>query len=778
MSLSDSWRAATACIRAGGDVNEAALLTHTRIIRDAGKAFPQCLRAKVLRDVEARYIRPAAAALADLCGGNLGCVAVADVVRNAHRNIVDGQRLVQLIDCGLSVNESKGAERSSDDVEPRYALQCRALFETLVPRSLSSTLHIVFVANFRCFGQCSRAEQAQFLSLCEQLCALGFMPAVQEAVSWVLFDEIDDAVRNRASGPLGDRALPALREWTEEAAIPWLATVLSAGEDEKGNRSLLRQAVPHHSSQGTASLDQWRKRLAFHLHETLADIRINQMIQIIAGFPRSQHALHDLKECLLCTEKKSQLVRSMREQLSVHLLHAGTVIADVVQQYINLIKTLRFLDPSGVILESVSDPVRDCLRRRPDTVRCIVSGMTGEGDLYEELERGRINASRSTAVAVNDSGPKMFSPIMAIGEDEGDSDAGDDSDAETIHEDEFDAWEPEPIDAAPRQGRWRPGGDAIETLVAIYGSSEQIVKEYRALLADKLMNSFEFNLERETRILELLQQRFGNDAMHDCFIMLKDMRDSRIALATARAEAPGVHRDLEGFEATVISKVFWPKVAEEPTFHPPSDLALRMQLFGSSFERVKHPRKLQWQDGQGMVKLAVTFDDGRKLDLNLPPLQASIVLRFAHQSKWGVNELKNNLNIEDETALRRRLVLLSNLDVIRPTDSSAVAYEAIESANDLDCSGGVVDDETTQGIGGEEEGDEEERAKMLVYQNYILGMLNTLKSLPLSRIHTVLQMVMKTPPYDKTEAQLAVFMAQLVADGKVKLQAGMYKPCT
>jgi hypothetical protein len=73
------------------------------------------------------------------------------------------------------------------------------------------------------------------------------------------------------------------------------------------------------------------------------------------------------------------------------------------------------------------------------------------------------------------------------------------------------------------------------------------------------------------------------------------------------------------------------------------------------------------------------------------------------------------------------------------------------------------------------DGDDDERAKMAVYETYILGMLNTLKALSLSRIHSVLQMVVKTPAYDKTEAQLAAFLTQLVADGKIQLQAGIYK---
>jgi anaphase-promoting complex subunit 2 len=794
MLPSESWLVATSCGRVGAEPDDASLLYHIRVLRDAGHALPQALRARVIRDVEARYIRPAAAALAELCARKTGnFVSVADAVQRAHTLIADGLRHVRLVDVGLAKDGSVGPDCGPDAVEPRYVLHCRALFETLVPRSLSAEFYGVFVASFREFGCAPATQQAQFRALCSQIAALGFTPAMQESVSWTIFEEIDDAVASRASGRLVDRALPALREWVEDAVIPWIGTVLSATECKKGDHPSLLDTSPHHGSQSIVSLDQWRKRLAFHLHETLATVRIDQMIQIVAEYPGSMGALMDLKESLLCTDKKSAMVRSLREQFATKILHPGTMTSDILQQYINMIKTLRFLDPSGVVLEIVSDPVRDCLRRRPDTVRCIVSGMTGDGDLYAELERGRSKealSSRhddsSTSVSARGhivtSGNRSavagypFSQIVCFSEEEGDSDAGDDSEAETIDEDEYNAWEPEPLDAPPRQGRWRPGGDAIETLVAIYGSSEQIVKEYRALLADKLMSSFELDVDREGRILELLLQRFGSEAMHDCVIMLKDMRDSHTALTTARAESPAVARDLEGFEVTVISKEFWPNLAEEPSFKPPPELASRMQLFESSFERAKNPRRLRWQVGHGMTKVVVTFDDGRRLDLTLPPLQASIVLRFTHQAKWTVKELQRDLEISDEAALRRRLVSLANQDVIRAIDSSASTYEVIERAADVVSSGGVADDEVTHDSNAHVvDGDDDERAKMAVYETYILGMLNTLKALSLSRIHSVLQMVVKTPAYDKTEAQLAAFLTQLVADGKIQLQAGIYK---
>lgn len=44
----------------------------------------------------------------------------------------------------------------------------------------------------------------------------------------------------------------------------------------------------------------------------------------------------------------------------------------------HLFQGLRLLDPSGVVLEKVCDPVRSYLRIREDTVRCIVASLTDD----------------------------------------------------------------------------------------------------------------------------------------------------------------------------------------------------------------------------------------------------------------------------------------------------------------------------------------------------------------------------------------------------------------
>lgn len=112
-------------------------------------------------------------------------------------------------------------------------------------------------------------------------------------------------------------------------------------------------------------------------------------------------AVEDLKQCLANTGDHAKLVESFRDALQQRLLTAGAATTDILLQYISTIKALRTLDPTGVVLEAVGEPIKEYLRGRKDTIRCIVTMLTddtgagGSGalgsvgeSLLEELSRG------------------------------------------------------------------------------------------------------------------------------------------------------------------------------------------------------------------------------------------------------------------------------------------------------------------------------------------------------------------------------------------------------
>lgn len=129
------------------------------------------------------------------------------------------------------------------------------------------------------------------------------------------------------------------------------------------------------------------------------------------------------------------------------------------------------------------------------------------------------------------------------------------------------------MDADPsRTSKSRRVMDVIGMLVGIYGSKELFVNEYRVMLAEKLLNKSDYDTDRNIRTLELLkvspfvgvdasphpfssfepalvsetvvfiyllQLRFGENNMHGCEIMLKDVADSKRINSNIKVSKPG-----------------------------------------------------------------------------------------------------------------------------------------------------------------------------------------------------------------------------------------------
>ena len=99
------------------------------------------------------------------------------------------------------------------------------------------------------------------------------------------------------------------------------------------------------------------------------------------------------------------------------LLHPGADTRLILSQYVATIKCLRVIDPPGVLLFKVADPIRRYLRERPDTIRSIVANLVGDDDSGDSL------------VDENEPIAPIQQPEM---EDYSDPN-----------------WEPEPVDAGP-----------------------------------------------------------------------------------------------------------------------------------------------------------------------------------------------------------------------------------------------------------------------------------------------------------------------------------------
>lgn len=55
--------------------------------------------------------------------------------------------------------------------------------------------------------------------------------------------------------------------------------------------------------------------------------------------------------------------------METRLLHTGVSTPDILTAYVATIRSMRVLDPSGLLLEVITQPIHQYLRSRDDTVR-------------------------------------------------------------------------------------------------------------------------------------------------------------------------------------------------------------------------------------------------------------------------------------------------------------------------------------------------------------------------------------------------------------------------
>ncbi|KAH0674383.1 anaphase-promoting complex subunit 2 [Solanum tuberosum] len=616
---------------------------------------------------------------------------------------------------------------------------------------------------------------------------IGFTSMAEDAYASAIFFLLKDKVHDLAGDDYRSSVLESIKAWIQAVPLQFLRALLdylgdftNCNDPSPGLKSPLA-SHPSLCYSGTGipseGLVRWQLRLEYYAYETLQDLRIAKLFEIIVDYPDSAPAIEDLKQCLEYTGQHSKLVDSFISSLRYRLLTAGASTNDILHQYVSTIKALRTIDPAGVFLEAVGEPIREYLRGRKDTIKCIVTMLTdGTG--------GNPNGPGS-------SGDSLLEELNRDEESQENSTVDDD-----INSDDKQAWinaqnwEPDPVEADPSKGsRYRRKVDILGMIVGIIGSKDQLVNEYRVMLAEKLLNKSDYDIDAEIRTLELLKIHFGESSMQKCEIMLNDLIDSKRTntniKATIKHQPQPEQRDLDvsldNLNATIISSNFWPPIQDEAVNLPESVEQL-LTDYAKRYTEVKTPRKLIWKKNLGSVKLELQFED-RAMQFNVTPLHASIIMQFQDQKKWISKNLAAAVGVPVDVLNRRINFWLSKgvLAESMGADSADHAFTLVETMNDTGKSG-TIDGGCEELLAGEDDGErsvasveDQLRKEMTVYEKFITGMLTNFGSMALDRIHNTLKMFcIADPTYDKSLQQLQSFLSGLVAEEKLEFRDGMY----
>lgn len=511
--------------------------------------------------------------------------------------------------------------------------------------------------------------------------------------------------------------------------------------------------------------------------EAFLEVRLGEAFDMVRDFPESAPALLDLRRCLARTGRSSPLVVALREQIGDRLLIAGAHTRDVIEVYIKTIKALRLVDPRGLLLEGVSTPIREYLKKRKDTVRCIITALTEDSDLQQELQLG------AEALATASKKAKLQAGQPALPHEPPDL-AGEDFEASDDEEDP-DAWVPDPIDADPQPLRPRKA-DVVSLLVGIYGSKEMFIKEYKEMLADRLLGNPTYNTERETQNLELLKTRFGDAALTHCEVMLQDIKDSkRINSNVQQKEKDSQQSDGVGLgqmHPLVLSQHYWPSAlskVDHPRFRLPAPLENALADYSAAYGKTKANRAVQWKRAHGLVEITVQFAD-RSLNVTVTPVHYAVLACFSEAkgspTRLSLEELMTQLELPD-ALVRKRVAFWVAKGVLKEVTANVYELQESAPAEDRIIQSGHMDEDTENSPGQPTAGPRrsaQREAELRACEPFIQGMLKNYAELPLPRIHNFLQRFMMEPAYTLSEKQLRDFLAQLVEEGKLDFDGSGY----
>lgn len=550
-------------------------------------------------------------------------------------------------------------------------------------------------------------------------------------------DQISKHIHDKCRGNFNKPHLKSLELWLDTIVFEWLTRIYNNGSSK----------LDPNNTKIIDSINYFKMKLKYFLYEKYANTIIEQFFDIIIDYPDSQPAIDDLKLCMEKLDLRAQLVETLKNSIQTRLLHPGVETSDIITGYVATIKAMRHLEKSGILLQTVTEPVKEYLRKgRQDTVRCVITSLIEEtpSDLSEELARSEaINAEEAER-----------------------------------NQDEMNNWEqwsPDPIDAADpdKHSSQNRKSDIISMIVDIYGSKELFVSEYRNLLAERLLTQLDFTPEKEIRNLELLKLRFGENLLHSCEVMLKDISDSKRInthiQGAAFGEAPVTDPNIS---TLIVSSQFWPTFKKE-TMEFPEPINNLFDKYKKAYEQYKGNRTLYWTPLNGKVNIEIEIND-KKLDMFVTPAQATIIIHFENQKEWELEKLSSVMNMP-LSVLRRRIGFWQLQGLIRETkenvfvlcDEEQSCDEAMEAQSNV-----VVEEEETCMASASDQREEE----LQVFWSYILGMLTNLDSMPLERIHQMLKMfASQGPGFEFSQDELRGFLQRKVREHKLVYVYGVYQ---
>ncbi|RPB29160.1 hypothetical protein L211DRAFT_260280 [Terfezia boudieri ATCC MYA-4762] len=463
----------------------------------------------------------------------------------------------------------------------------------------------------------------------------------------------------------------------------------------------------------------------------LGRLRVRELFEIVVDWPDSLGGVMDLRAYITTPQTRMHLTTSFTTAINNRILHPAASTTDILRVYISLIRAFSVLDPRGVLLDRVTRGIRRYLREREDTVRVIVKGLMG-GD-WSAVKREDDDHAHSSG---NNTRGFEEDDLADLAEDLFRGSTTPASQSATLGDElDFDdmTWVPDPIDAGPEYRRIK-GTDVVGSLISLYESKEVFVKEFQAVLAERLLECRDYegvseevkSYEPEIQTLELLRGRFGEGSVQGCDVMLRDIQVGARTDANVRNEEKLLSAKDGGveFHAKILSHLFWPTEMKDEAavsgatggaggvawggmggawvagqgekkqlYKLPKEIEDLQKRYEHGFEKLNGKRKLEWRDALGYVRVELELEDRIVEVRDAKPWCVAVINAFGDNESGGgsaedgerwkrvrktVKELRRELEMS-EGLVRRGLqywVAKGVLREVKPSPSSSTAATA------------------------------------------------------------------------------------------------------
>lgn len=457
------------------------------------------------------------------------------------------------------------------------------------------------------------------LRACRTLAEAGFEEELERAIAKTLIQEVRQVVREQYTGRWDSSILEEFRQWIE---LPLRSSLRELGE------SLVN--------------DKLQSRLLEYGYEIIAELRVEELFDIVVDFPDSTEALKDLKICMTKHSQRANAVLTFQKSCLNRLLQGGATTADIISGYISTIKAFSILDPKGVLLDMVSRPIRKYLRDREDTIYVIISGMLGrESSGISELSEYLAESSRKS----ND---------QAVDDMQG-----------------LD-WIPDPIDAP--SDFFARSSDIINCLLTLYDNKEVFIKEFTNMFGDLMLRDPP-KVEDVMITLELLKLKFGERELQSLEVMVKDINDSR-RVNNSLHVAGRAKKLFTRFNASILSRLFWPTF-RDTELRLPSDIVRQFDIYASEFSKLKQGRRLKWAKGLGTAKIELQLED-RTLTIDVTPEQLAVIAYFQDGPK-SIRDASQEFSMS-ESSLTQVVLFWVGKGVLKNDPERPSVYYVLEKA--------------------------------------------------------------------------------------------------